>query len=273
MRTAFNRGAYHYAAGELVEAIAEYEAGVAVDPADWRARFNLAVALEARADAVQDADPAAAERLRQRATAAYQAVLAERPDDLRATVNLVAMQARDGEPAAAAAQLVALADAHPAAALPRAALAAHLLRAGRAAEALPWLEAAAAQAPGSAQVHLLLGDARAQLGDAVGARNAYTAALRRGEGRHAALLALAHLDMDAGELDEARAHAEQLLLVDPDHAAAHAVLADVLEAQGELEGAVYHLWRVRDAADGPAAEVVDRLRRLYRRLLDEPDPR
>lgn len=261
VRTAFNRGVYHHAAGELDAAIDEYRQALVDDAADHRARFNLALAHEERG-AAGDRDIARAE---------YEAILRDRPDDLRAGVNLAALLHDQGSPDGVA-RLEAMIDAHPDAVLPRVSYATHLLRSGDAAAAVALLEPLSHVAPADGQLHLLLGDARRRAGDAAGARTAYEVAVRRDTGRPAALLALAELDQEAGDPAAAWDRLTRLLVLDPDHGPAHALRARLAEAAGDLEAAVFHLWRARDLDPDLVPEVRGRLAALYRSLLRGADP-
>ncbi len=271
VRTAFNRGVYHHAGGELEAAVAEYRTALADDPADDNAQFNLAVALEQRAAELESGPRAAA--LRTEATRHYDALLSRRPGHVRAAINRAAADVAD-DPAGAEARLRALIEARPELAEPRTALAAHWLRAGRREAAVRLLRQAVARVPGDAAAQLLLGRALRAGGDLEGARAALTMARQRAAGRAPALLELARLEVDAGALDEARALLGELLLLDPDHGEAHWEMAAIAEHEGALERAVYHLWRARDLRHqlppaGRAARhraAAARLTALYARL-------
>src|SRR5262249_43496716 len=154
--------------------------------------------------------------------------------------------------------------------LPRTALAANLLAEGRAVEAQATLEGALRVDPSDVHTNMLLGDARAVLGDVAGAREAYGHALDREPGDLATLLALARLERRGGRSDDAASALERALLVDPDCAEAHRVLSEVSGARGDPERAVLHLWAARrlDPKPGDGEALVD-----YYRLLIEKEER
>ncbi len=290
IRTHFNQGVYHYSHGDYRAAISEYRLAVEEDAGDHRARFNLAEALESRATRVErderDGDAAGAEALRREAEEHYQGLLAADPHHLRASVNLAARELDRGDNAAAEARLRAAIERHPRSALPRVALAAHRLRQGEEPtirEAVALLEEAVARDRAHPDANVLLGHACAAL-DRLGtasdpdlvarARAAYERALDHVPGDVGALMGLARLERRAGQLDRAESLARRALYILPDLLAAHLMLADLLDARGELEEATTHLWRARqlETFDRPRLTPEDYRRRLldlYRRLAEQ----
>jgi tetratricopeptide (TPR) repeat protein len=273
VRTPFNKGAYHYSAGNHDAAIAEYRAALAEDPDDHRARFNLALALAAKADSLERAGGAAdtaadTAALRREEEAEYRLLLSRRPEDVRAAVNLAACEHERGARDDAFARLRSAIDRHPEAAIPRIALAAHLLRERRLEDSERLLEEALKRDPASLEANMLLGDVRAARGDRDAARRAYEKALERQPADIATLLAVGRLERSSGDGAAAATWLRRVLYIDPDHLEAHLELAGVLEAAGDLEGATAHLWRARalDHGEPPAMEpraYRERLRALY----------
>ncbi len=286
IRAHFNQGVYHYSHGDYQMAIGEYRLALEEDAGDHRARFNLAEALESQATRLEregQAEPA--ETLRREAEEHYRTLLAADPDHLRANVNLAARELDRGDQAASEARLRATTLRHPRSTLPRVALAAHRLRQGDPAnlrDAAALLEEAVARDRTHPDANVLLGHAYAALSrDAAApegpdlvarARQAYDRALDRVPGDVGALMGLARLEHRAGQDDRAESLARRALYILPDLLEAHLMLAELLEARGELEEATAHLWRARqlegDARKPHLAPEAyrQRLLDLYRRL-------
>ena len=289
IRTHFNQGVYHYAQGDYESAIGEYRLAVEEDAGDHRARFNLAEALEARATRIErDGDGERAESLRREAEEHYRALLAADPDHLRANINLAARELQLGDEAAAEARLRTTLERHPRSVQPRVALAAHRFRARDPAsirEAVTLLEGAVDLDRSHPDANVLLGHALAALerGDdsenapdlAGRARQAYERTLERVPGDVGALIGLARLERRTGNADRAEALARRALYILPDLLTGHLMLADLLEARGELEEATVHLWRARqlEATAWENQLSPDDYRRrlldLYRRLVEQ----
>lgn len=269
IRTPFNKGVYHHSRGDLDLAITEYRQALAEDPDDHRARFNLAAALDERGrQQLAAGDVEASARSLQAAEQQYRQVLARQPDELRANVNLAALEYERGDVGAAIARLERTIARQPDLALPRTALALRLLEHGDLPGAERQLTAALRSDPDDLGANLLHGDLLAQRGDVDGARLAYLRALRRAPDDPGTLVALGRLELRGGRQAEALSRLEQVVLQHPTHREAHLLLADLHEQRGELEDAVFHLWRARDlgpAAAVPATEA--RLRSLYQLLL------
>ncbi|MBI1372607.1 MAG: tetratricopeptide repeat protein [Phycisphaera sp.] len=273
VETSFNKGVYHQSKGNYDEAIAEYRSAIQDDPADYRSRFNLGTALEARAlEHAEAGRPDQAKALRAQAEAAYASVLQQQPSNVRAAVNLAALRYERGDRDGAKAQLREMIGKHADLALPRNALAAWLLRESDTSGALSLLEDAARIEPANLMTNYLLGEARWKSGDTSGALAAFDKALLRQPDDIATLMARGKLNVQINDLVAARTDFQSVLYVDPDHLQAHHNLASVLEKLGDLEGAVGHTWRARDLSDDPkqVAAYNAKLDELYRRLLDKP---
>lgn len=262
VRTPYNKGVYHYSGGRWDAAIEEFRLALEDDPTDHRARFNLALALEARARQLETANEAtASERLRRQAADEYRRLTEERPGELRAWVNLAATEYAQGRDAEGEAILRAALEREPDSVLVRVALASHRLRLAappevaeadreRALEeALVFLEGAVAAEPNHLVANMLLGNVYQERGEAKQARGAYARALERRPADIATLLALARLEAREGHSADAAVWAQRTLLIDPDHLEAHLLLSRALEIQGDLEGATIHLWRARRLDD------------------------
>jgi tetratricopeptide (TPR) repeat protein len=292
IRTHFNKGVYHHSHGDYEDAISEYHLALEEAPGDLRARFNLATSQEALADRLErgGAEGEAGE-LRRRAVEHYRWILAEHPEHLRASVNLAAWEIRSGDRAGGTARLERAAAEHPRSPLPRTALAAHALRAGdgdplAVRRAVSLLEEALEIDPARTATNMLLGRARQALAalepasaaeHLEKARGAYQRVLEKDPHDLATLVALGRLELALGEPGRAELWLRRALYVDPSHLEAHLLMADALEARGELEGATLHLWRARELEDprarhlGPDA-YRERLLDLYDRLTAREKP-
>jgi len=276
IRTAFNKGVYHYSAGEYDEAISEYREALRDDPNDYRARFNLAMALEAKAGTLPAAKADEAALFRRDAETEYRTLLERKPGDLRASINLSAIEYARGQHDAAKARLEATIERYPDVALPRTALATHLINERKPAEALAVLEGALAIDPASLEANMLAGDAERKLGKFDAARRYYKKGLRRESDDLATLLALARLDDQTGRFEDAIQWLDRLLYIDPDHREAHLLAAHCHEQRGAFELAVEHLWWARRIAGGTPKqdrEISAQLVELYRRLLERESKR
>ncbi len=243
IRTSFNRGVYHQSRGDLDAAIAEYRLALEEDGHDDRARFNLALSLESKADL---ADSSMGVKYRQEAEREYRMILQWRAGELRASVNLAAMEWARGEGESAEARLRAATERYPDIALPWTALAAHLFRDGDIQGASVAVDAALARDPSSVWANVVSGELLAHKGEVDGARSAFRRALARDDEDLGALMALARLELQAGDPPAAVAAAERLFYVDPNHWEAQLLLSRAQEAAGNLERAVVHLWAARD---------------------------
>ncbi len=279
IQTAFNRGVYHYSNGEWDAAIAEFREALEEDPTDFRARFNLAVTLEARArEAAEQIDGGGAESRAELLRAAenqYRAVLQERPGDLRSRVNLASCLLDQGRTVEGEAILDETIQMFPDEALPRFALAARLSRpvlegggtTGRPPSATPGaldraisllLEARDID-PAHIGVNTLLGRLHVALaGDpdrekselrahVDAAREAYAAVLARRPDDLAALVALGRLEGSSGDHVAAVSLLRRALAIDPEHVEANIAISESHAALGDHERATLHLWRARDA--------------------------
>ncbi len=305
VRTSFNKGVYHYSRGNLDEAIAEYRLALEENEGDRHARFNLAVALEAKARRHrQEEDSETAEKLERQAENEYRALVEENPEFLRAIVNLAACEYDLGQRDAAAARLAAAIERFDGAALPHVALATQEFRtlrgeaslgtASRAAfeSLLKRIDAGLDRDPASIQGNMLRGDVHAELArrarssfartSALGmdaethvsaARASYEKALLREPSDIATLLALGRLEKEERSWAVAATFFERVSFIDPDHFEARLSLSEVLTRMGDLEGATYNLWRAR-ALDRPRnprlspQEYGRRLVSLYEKLAN-----
>lgn len=287
IRSHFNKGVYQYAQGDFEAAISEFRLALGEEPADHRARFNLAASQEALADRLERGGrPEAAEALRQEAESLYHELLAMRPDDLRVAVNLAAREIAKGNRGAGEDRLLRAIERQPRAVLPRTALAAHRIRLSEddpdgLRQAIELLEAALAFDPANTDANLLLGHAcelLARHGPDSGtlrelARQAYRKALEANSYDLATLLALGRLELTAGNAAAAVPWLRRALYVDADHLEGHLLMSQALEERGDLEGATLHLWRARELESPEApklssAEYEERLLDLYRRLTE-----
>ena len=275
VRTAFNRGAYHFSHRRYDAAIHEYRRAIETNPDDMRARFNLGVALETKA---QQTNGKERQRLRGRAERVYRAMLERAPEHLRGNINLAALEYESGQRDAALARLRRMLEAHPNRAMPRTALAAHLMRQEQFEEARKSLETARQLEPASARVNTLLGELHARRGALASSAAAYRRALKTDPADLAALLALAQVQTRRDQPDKALAALRRVLLIDPDHWTAHLRTARLLEDRGDLAAAAHHLQRAREldhqrAGDHPRPDYARRLRKLYATLADRTLPR
>ena len=124
-----------------------------------------------------------------------------------------------------------------------------LLKAGRAAEAIPLLRTAAARQPGNAAFPTLLGHAHALLRALAPAAEAYRQALAIDGCVAATWYALGLVERDRGRYTEARASQERVLALDPQHVEAHFELAQLLLLAGDYgRGFAEYEWRLRRPA-------------------------
>lgn len=267
IRTAFNRGVYHQSRGDLDAALAEYRLALEEDARDHRARFNLAVTLESMADA---ADAATATGYRRQAEREYGTILELQPGDLRASVNLAALEWGRGDRESADARLRAAALRYPDVALPWTALAAHHSREGDLDGAAAAIAESLARDPSSVWANVLRGEILARQGDLEGARSAIHRALARDDEDLGALMALARLELRSGDAAAAIAALRRLSYVDPDSWRTHMLLYRALLEVRELEGAIVHLWAARDLDhQRPPSEDPPDYLGLQRELLTE----
>ena len=269
VRTAFNRGAYHFSKQNYDAAIHHYRKAVRNNPGAHRARFNLALTLETKARQVDAPDKQA--RLQDEAQQVYHALLNRRPDHLRGNVNLAAIEYEQGQTKAARKRLQRMIEAYPNHPLPRTALAAHLIERDALAEAGRLLKQAARLDPAGVRVHMLKGRLHRKQGKLAAAAKAYQKALKTSPSDLAAWLALAEVQLERGRLKRARAALERVLLIDPEHWRAHLRLATVLRRAGEVAGAADHLRRAQRLdhqrpRDMPPPDYAGRLQALYQKL-------
>lgn len=275
IHTPFNRAVYLYSSGNYQQAIAEYREALVDDPSDYRARFNLAIALEAAANEQEFAgDAANAASMRRAAEAEYTLLVKHDECRVRAGIQLAALEFERNEPAVAKARLLALSEQHPQVTMVQTALAAHYLATDDAQGAADVLKAAVANDPANLIANRLLGDAYAVLNDIPAARQAYEQALRRAGDDLSTLMARAQLEMQAGEFQEASVWLSRVLLIDADNGLAHLLQSRAMEQLGLLEDATLHLWLARRSSRShlDASETSRHLRLLYQKLLEQEAP-
>src|SRR5690606_24312270 len=132
---------------------------------------------------------------------------------------------------------------NPAAVRPPLNLAALHLDRGETAEALAWLERAAALAPDDPQIALNRAVAAEQQGDRATARRVLAELVAREPTAWPARLRLAHLELDAGAAAEAAAHYEAIVRAHPLAAEAWAGLGVALSRDGRAREAAAALDR------------------------------
>lgn len=235
---------------------------------DWRARFNLAVSLEELGR-------------KELARAEYEWILCSRPQDLRASVNLAAIEIEEGNTESGYARLEATIAHYPTMAMPRVALATHYLRDGRLDEAEALVRGALASDDADVEANFLLGEILVRKADSLPdrraaiaeARRAYQTALENEPDDVASLLALGRLERLEGRPGLARDYYRRVLLQRRQSLEAHEALARLSEERGDLEDAVYHLWEVRALGGDGRSEVSARLIELYGELLRQEESR
>ncbi len=269
IRTAFNRGVYHFSHGRYDQAIHEYRSALRTDPEDKQARFNLALALEAKARQTEGAER---KRLRKEAAAAYRKVIDQDSDHLRANVNLATLTAERGDVTAAKKRLRRVADAHPHSALPWTALAVVQKREGKTERAIKTLRKAVDRDAASVRANMLLGDLLADVDKLQEAVDAYKQALKTDSSDLATLISLGRTQRRLGRLPDAAATLRQALLIDPDSWSAHLQLAKVRRRQKRYAEAARHYRRARALdhqrpTDRSRPDYAGRLRKIYQALL------
>ncbi len=104
------------------------------------------------------------------------------------------------------------------------------------------------------------------------ARRAYLRALEIEPSDIGTLLALGRLERKLGRLSDAASRFEQVLFIDAESHEGHLLLAEVLEAEGDLEGATLHLWAARTLDHSRPSYLArpdygPRLVQLYEKLI------
>jgi len=134
------------------------------------------------------------------------------------------------------------------------------LNAGRAAEAIPALEALYREAPQDPSVRLLLGFAQYLRGDRLAAKEHLEASLRFAPDQPDALLGLASIAFDLGHYDEAIVRLSTCIRVRPEEGRAHYLLAEIRSKKEEFDPAIVEYGLALDALREreeatPAAEI------------------
>ncbi len=270
IRTHFNKGVYLYSNGDVEQAIREYRLALDESPDDYRARFNLAIALETQAQRKHSDERA---RVVAEAEQEYREVLRQRPENLRAAINLAAIEMERGDREQAMQRLERAATENPRAAEPLAAMGAHLLADDSLVEAEHSLRKALQRNSADPMANALLGECLFRLGQYEQAANSYRNAIRADAADIASLIGLGRVELARDAPAEAAGVLQRALLIDGDNCSAHLLLADALERLDDLEGAAYHLWRVRMLSDRTAPETQseqfsEHLIALYERLIE-----
>jgi tetratricopeptide (TPR) repeat protein len=206
-------------AGRSGDAIADYEAALALHPDFPEARNNLGTLLAARGDLAG-------------ATAQFREALRADPRYVRAHHNLGLALARTGDLAGAVAEYAIVLRLAPDLAEARADLGQALAELGQLPEAVGQLEEALRLEPGLAAARANLGTALLHLGRLDEARAAFAADVRRRPGSAAARNRLGIALAALGRLAEAREQFAEALRLDPADAQARANLARVERALG-----------------------------------------
>ncbi|MCR9221752.1 MAG: tetratricopeptide repeat protein [Alphaproteobacteria bacterium] len=234
------RGALAHQIGNHAAAVELLKRAAARLPRQAELRLHLAAALEAL-------------DRRGEAERVYRKAMALAPDSAEAQTQFAAFLRTDPARAGwdeAERLLRRVLDRDPTAAAAGYHLSALLIRAGRAAEALPVAEAASAAAPDDLDVLIALGVARQHAGDLDRAEDAFREVDRRAPGNLGAAINLASLLIAQDRAEEAEGTARAALARDPDSAPAMLNLGVVLAS----------------------AEAVEEAEALYRRVLEHaPD--
>jgi tetratricopeptide (TPR) repeat protein len=253
VRTHFNKGVRLYDEGNYAGAAREYRLAIEEDALDIQSHFNLAMSLEemGRRDLAREE---------------YVWILNARPGDLRASANLAAMEIEEGQKDAGYARLQGLVAQYDTLAMPRVALATHYLRDGRLDEAETLVRDALKRDESDIEANFLLGAVLVARGDPglhAEARKAFETALKNSPNDVPSLLALGRLARDDGKFDRARDYFRRVVLQKRNSLEAHAALAEMNEQAGDLEEAAYQLWQVRKIDPKRADEASRSLVRIY----------
>ncbi len=268
IRTAFNRGVYHQQQGELAAAAADFKRAVNENPDDFRARINLGLAYEALARRDAPQDPQASAQFTQLAREQYQHVLSQRPEHMRAMVNLAALDAEAGHIEAARERLDAAVRIDPRATEPKLALATLAMREGDFTQAAASLREVLANDPGHVYANVLMGDVQLKRDQPAEALGYFELAVASQPTSRSALLSLGQTQLVLDQPTNAMSTARRLLLLDPDHVAGHALAAAAAERLEDAQAAVYHLWQIQHAVPAKAQPRFNlRLAALYQQLL------
>lgn len=251
----YNKAIFQYSQGNHDGAIAGFREALESNPDDGLSMFNLASVLDEKAQRLQrKKNPEQALTARTEAVAWYERIVSLQPRQpgpyLRARVNLAAMKYEDGDQKGGEADLKELAGLFPKSVLPRSALAAHWMREGRDAEAVPLLVEAREIDDESPEVNTLLAEAELRSGKATSARDSYLRALERNPDDLGALRGILRVHILEGRLKDARSYCQRMLYIRPTDFEAHLRLAEISDAAGETKAALLDLWEARDLDDG-----------------------
>ena len=273
-RGPFERGVRLYDEENYAGAAREYRLAIEDDAMNIRAHFNLAMTHEQmnRPDLAREE---------------YGWILSVCPDDLRASVNLAAMEIEAGEREVGYARLEGVISRYPTLAMPRVALATHYYREDRLDQAEALVKDALQRDPSDVEANFLLGMivmTRAERLDAEDpvrgdllkeARKQFELSLKNSPNDVPSLLALGRLARLEGHTDRARDYYRRVTLQKRNAIEAQLALADLSEEAGDLEETAYRLWQIRKIDPKRSEEVSRRLARIYdvlRRQEEGPAP-
>jgi tetratricopeptide (TPR) repeat protein len=271
VHTAFNRGVYQHSKKNYDQAISEFHTAIEENTDDFRAWFNLGAAYQAKADVlVLSGNLKQVSALTDQADKAYRMVIKLKPGNIRASVNIAAIDFERGRKDQAKQRLDKLIETYPRHALPHAAYGAHLIHDKEYEQAREHLLQATKLDPGNLEAEYLLGLALWRLKDTNGARKAFEQALKKDPDDMATMLALGELEYEQKKYNSAYGYLTGALFIEPDLLRAHHLLAQISLKQGNVELAVLHLWKARRLSknekqiEGYKSQLVE----LYKALIE-----
>jgi tetratricopeptide (TPR) repeat protein len=229
-RASFNLGVLQTQAGRFNEAAVEFEKAAELDPGFPQLQYSLGVSWF---NAQQP----------RKAKGPLERALAATPDDQNLR-RMLALASLDSDEPARAAELLAVDPGRDGDASLQYAYALALVRSGRALEAEPVFRRLIDQHGDTAELHVLVGQARAQQGDYPGAVESLERALSLKPEVAEANGALGLIYLQQGKLPEAERALRKELAAHPGDSRAQHTLAAVLELQGKLDEALALLRQV-----------------------------
>jgi tetratricopeptide (TPR) repeat protein len=229
-RASFNLGVLQTQAGRFNESAVEFEKAAEADPGFPQVQYSLGVSWF---NAQQP----------RKAKGPLERALAATPDDQNLR-RMLALASLDSDEPARAAELLAVDPGRDGDASLQYAYALALVRSGRALEAEPVFRRLIDQHGDSAELHVLVGQARAQQGDYPGAIESLDRALSLKPEVAEANAALGLIYLQQGKLPEAERALRKELSAHPGDSRAQHTLAAVLELQGQLDEALALLRQV-----------------------------
>jgi len=234
----------------LEQGVAHYDEGAYEDAAR---RFSLAWQEEADPDALFNLGLTQLKAMDMAAAAAtYGEYVRLRPGDWQGHVNLAHALAGKGSSAEATTHFERAIDLHETWPEPYCAFAQHLLARGDARSverAVALMDEALAIAPEHSTAWMLRGLANRARNDPNAARDDLAEAVRHDRDNARALLALADLELEAGERDTAIRRYLRLTVLTPHDSRAFLGAGICHRLRGEYRRALTHLWRARELAD------------------------